>query len=86
VTGNKSAVPSDHILLGNARSSLKTLNSCVDWCIWCFADGSLMYERVPNKPEAEKVSLNYVAPHLKRRAYDEVNGLDGKYRRLDHDK
>ena len=45
-----------------------------------------MYERVPNKPEAEKVSLNYVAPHLKRRAYDEVNGLDGKYRRLDHDK
>ncbi|KAK3932477.1 Metastasis-associated protein MTA1 [Frankliniella fusca] len=41
------------------------------------ADGSLMYERVPNKPEAEKIPLNNMSPHLKRRAIDEVNGMDG---------
>ncbi|KAE8738842.1 hypothetical protein FOCC_FOCC015674, partial [Frankliniella occidentalis] len=40
-------------------------------------DGSLMYERVPNKPEAEKIPLNNMSPHLKRRAIDEVNGMDG---------
>ncbi|KAK6639698.1 hypothetical protein RUM43_007973 [Polyplax serrata] len=39
-------------------------------------DGSLLYERVPNKPEAEKASLNSISPSLKRRAYDE-NGLEG---------
>ncbi|XP_049778360.1 metastasis-associated protein MTA3 isoform X1 [Schistocerca nitens] len=41
-------------------------------------DGTLLYERVPNKPEAEKAALNNVsAPLLKRRAYEEVNGMDG---------
>lgn len=40
-------------------------------------DGSLLYERVPNKPEAEKISLNNMSPSLKRRAYDEMNGIDG---------
>lgn len=40
-----------------------------------------MYERVPNKPEAEKIPLNNVSPHLKRRAIDEVNGMDGEYKR-----
>lgn len=40
-------------------------------------DGSLMYERVPNKPDAEKVPLNNLSsPSLKRRAYDELNGID----------
>ncbi|EEB12332.1 conserved hypothetical protein [Pediculus humanus corporis] len=39
-------------------------------------DGSLLYERVPNKPEAEKTPLNSISPCLKRRAYDE-NGLEG---------
>lgn len=42
-------------------------------------DGSLMYERVPNKPEAEKLALNNMSPSLKRRAYDEINGMDGKF-------
>ncbi|XP_055696703.1 metastasis-associated protein MTA3 isoform X1 [Lutzomyia longipalpis] len=39
-------------------------------------DGSLLYERIPNKPEAEKIPLNAPSPSLKRRAYDEVNGID----------
>lgn len=39
-------------------------------------DGSLMYERVPNKPDAEKVPLNNMSPSLKRRAYEELNGID----------
>ncbi|KAJ8934107.1 hypothetical protein NQ314_013565 [Rhamnusium bicolor] len=39
-------------------------------------DGSLLYERVPNKPEAEKIPLNNMSPSLKRRAYDEMNGMD----------
>ena len=45
-------------------------------------DGSLMYDRIPNKPEAEKIPLNAAAvgsPSLKRRAYEEVNGIDSKY-------
>lgn len=42
-------------------------------------DGSLMYERVPNKPEAEKIPLNNMSPSLKRRAYDEMNGIDSEY-------
>lgn len=41
-------------------------------------DGSLMYERVPNKPDAEKVPLNNMSPSLKRRAYEELNGIDCK--------
>lgn len=41
-----------------------------------FSDGSLLYERVPNKPEAEKA--NNVAVALKKRAYEEMNGIDGK--------
>ncbi|KAK7863307.1 hypothetical protein R5R35_004379 [Gryllus longicercus] len=41
-------------------------------------DGTLLYERVPNKPEAEKGTVNNVSPSLlKRRAYEEVNGMDG---------
>lgn len=39
-------------------------------------DGSLLYERVPNKPEAEKIPLNNMSPSLKRRAYEEMNGID----------
>lgn len=41
-------------------------------------DGSLLYERVPNKPEAERVPLNnvHVSPSLKRRHCDDVNGID----------
>jgi metastasis-associated protein MTA len=42
-------------------------------------DGSLLYERVPNKPEADKIPLNNMSPSLKRRAYDEMNGIDSKY-------
>ncbi|XP_065166932.1 metastasis-associated protein MTA3 isoform X2 [Atheta coriaria] len=39
-------------------------------------DGSLMYERVPNKPEAEKIPLNSMSPSLKRRAaFDDMNGI-----------
>jgi len=39
----------------------------------------LLYERVPNKPEAEKAAMNNISPSLlKRRAYEEVNGMDGK--------
>nr|CAD7452674.1 unnamed protein product [Timema tahoe] len=35
-------------------------------------DGTLLYERVPNKPEAEKAALNNISPTLlKRRAYEE---------------
>lgn len=50
-------------------------------------DGSLMYERIPNKPEAEKITINTTAtttisntnsPSLKKRAYEEVNGVDSK--------
>jgi hypothetical protein len=49
-------------------------------------DGSIIYERVPNKPEAEKPataqqpSINNVSPSslLKRRAYEELNGMDGE--------
>lgn len=39
-------------------------------------DGSLMYERVPNKPEAERIPLNNMSPSLKKRAFDEMNGID----------
>ncbi|CAH1116636.1 unnamed protein product [Phaedon cochleariae] len=39
-------------------------------------DGSLMYEKIPNKPEADKIPLNNVSPSLKRRAYEEMNGMD----------
>lgn len=52
---------------------------------WChnqhvlLSDGTLLYERVPNKPEAEKAAMNNISPSLlKRRAYEEVNGMDGK--------
>jgi metastasis-associated protein MTA len=42
-------------------------------------DGTLLYERVPNKPEAEKAAMNNISPSLlKRRAYEEVNGVDGQ--------
>ncbi|KAK9712334.1 ELM2 domain [Popillia japonica] len=39
-------------------------------------DGSLLYERVPNKPEAEKVPLNSMSPSLKKRSFEEFNGVD----------
>ncbi|CAH0552229.1 unnamed protein product [Brassicogethes aeneus] len=48
-------------------------------------DGSLMYERVPNKPEAERIPLNNMSPSLKRKAFDEMNGLDSFYSDLDWD-
>ncbi|ENN71532.1 hypothetical protein YQE_11825, partial [Dendroctonus ponderosae] len=41
-------------------------------------DGSLMYERVPNKPDADKIPVNNMSPSLKRRAYEEMNGIDSK--------
>ncbi|KAK9884029.1 hypothetical protein WA026_004962 [Henosepilachna vigintioctopunctata] len=37
-------------------------------------DGSLMYEKIPNKPEADKIPLNSVSSTLKKRSYDEMNG------------
>ncbi|XP_046402651.1 metastasis-associated protein MTA3 isoform X3 [Ischnura elegans] len=40
-------------------------------------DGSILYERIPNKPEAEKANLNNISPSLlKRRAYEDLNGMD----------
>lgn len=42
------------------------------------ADGSLLYERVPNKPEAERIPLNNTSPSMRRRPYDEMNGMDSK--------
>lgn len=42
-------------------------------------DGSLLYDRVPNKPEAEKIPLNNMSPSLKRRTYEDMNGIDSKY-------
>lgn len=42
-------------------------------------DGSLMYERIPNKHDFEKISLTAGSPSLKRRAFEEVNGIDSKY-------
>uniref|UniRef100_A0A1B6FNZ1 Metastasis-associated protein MTA3 n=1 Tax=Cuerna arida TaxID=1464854 RepID=A0A1B6FNZ1_9HEMI len=39
-------------------------------------DGSLMYERVPNKPEAEKAAINNISPSLKRRTFEDMNGMD----------
>lgn len=42
-------------------------------------DGSLMYERIPNKSDLEKVPITTGSPSLKRRPYDEVNGIDSKY-------
>ncbi|CAG9764004.1 unnamed protein product [Ceutorhynchus assimilis] len=48
-------------------------------------DGSLMYERVPNKPEADKIPLNNMSPSLKRRAYEEMNGVDSFYSDMDWD-
>lgn len=47
--------------------------------IFFYIDGSLLYERVPNKPEAEKIPLNSLSPSLKRRSYEDINGVDGKY-------
>uniref|UniRef100_A0A1B6MC23 Metastasis-associated protein MTA3 n=2 Tax=Graphocephala atropunctata TaxID=36148 RepID=A0A1B6MC23_9HEMI len=42
-------------------------------------DGSLMYERVPNKPEAEKAAINNISPSLKRRTFEDMNGMDGVF-------
>ncbi|KAL1110311.1 hypothetical protein AAG570_007844 [Ranatra chinensis] len=39
-------------------------------------DGSLLYERIPNKPDVDKLSSNNISS-LKRKPFDEVNGLDG---------
>lgn len=41
-------------------------------------DGSLLYERIPNKPEAERIPLNNTSPSMRRRPYDEMNGMDSK--------
>lgn len=49
------------------------------------ADGSLMYERIPNKCDVEKPPANATSPvSLKRRHYDDVNGVvdSSKYRLL----
>lgn len=48
-------------------------------------DGSLMYERIPNKPEPEKPPLPVLntnansSPLLKKRPFEELNGGDSKY-------
>lgn len=42
-------------------------------------DGSLLYERIPNKPEAERIPLNNTSPSMRRRPYDEMNGMDSKF-------
>lgn len=44
------------------------------------ADGSLMYERVPNKSDLiEKTPINCVVPPTTvKRRFDEVNGLERK--------
>ncbi|XP_022920075.1 metastasis-associated protein MTA3 isoform X2 [Onthophagus taurus] len=47
-------------------------------------DGSLVYERIPNNPEAEKIPLN-MSPSFKKRAYDECNGIDSFYSDMDWD-
>lgn len=43
-----------------------------------YSDGTLIYERVPDKQIC--VSVNSISPssHLKRRGYEELNGIDGK--------
>ncbi|XKL66527.1 hypothetical protein PGB90_009947 [Kerria lacca] len=38
-------------------------------------DGSLLYERVPNAVESDKTVINNLSPALKKRAFDDVNGL-----------
>lgn len=49
-------------------------------------DGSLMYEKIPNKqPEFDKIAINSSSPSLKRRAYEEVNGIDSFYSDMDWD-
>lgn len=43
-------------------------------------DGSLLYERIPNKMDtAERVPINAQPPTLKKRHYEEVNGIDSEY-------
>lgn len=46
----------------------------------CRTDGSLMYERVVSRAELEARRSEAAAPALKRRAYDDINGLDSQYR------
>jgi metastasis-associated protein MTA len=43
------------------------------------ADGSLLYERIPNKVETEKITLAELPTTLKRRALDDINGTDSEY-------
>jgi len=70
---------------------------CVCVCVYirnfyyCI-DGSLLYERVPNKPEVDRLTLTPPQPQpvmstqqniLKRtRPFDEINGSDGKFLNL----
>lgn len=44
-------------------------------------DGSLIYERIPNKMDVtERVPINaQQQPTLKKRHYEEINGIDSKY-------
>lgn len=44
-------------------------------------DGSLIYERVASRAELEarRIEAATPAPPLKRRAYDDINGLDSQY-------
>lgn len=55
-----------------------------------FTDGSLLYERVPNKPEVDRLTLTppQVQPAMQtqqtilkrtRPPFDEINGSDGKF-------
>lgn len=42
-------------------------------------DGSLMYERIPNNIiDLDKMPINSASPSLKRRAFEDVNGIDSK--------
>lgn len=62
---------------------------CVSNVYTLITDGSLLYERVPNKPEVDRLTLTPPQPQpvmstqqniLKRtRPFDEINGSDGKF-------
>lgn len=47
-------------------------------------DGSLIYERIPNKMDVtERVPINaQQPPSLKKRHYEEINGIDSKCKKL----
>lgn len=61
----------------NFFSSLVSITNLNVLCL----DGSLMYERVLSRAEIEARRAEAApAQPLKRRAYDDINGLDSQYR------